>query len=184
MALSRACMSLSLRRAWIEICSWCPTWSAAWSLSLRRAWIEMVPSPPAASSRASRSPYGERGLKYRHRRKRRPQDQSLSLRRAWIEIRTEPFPASRHASLSLRRAWIEIFDGGWRGGSRGGRSPYGERGLKSCCGRGLLDVQASLSLRRAWIEISNPRPWNGRHESLSLRRAWIEISTRPSPASA
>ena len=188
----------------------------------------MVPSPPAASSRASRSPYGERGLKYRHRRKRRPQDQSLSLRRAWIEIRTEPFPASRHASLSLRRAWIEIrtvrwqntdcrslslrrawieirtvrwqntdcrslslrrawieiFDGGWRGGSRGGRSPYGERGLKSCCGRGLLDVQASLSLRRAWIEISNPRPWNGRHESLSLRRAWIEISTRPSPASA
>ena len=155
---------------------------------------------------AGRSPYGERGLKYRHRRKRRPQDQSLSLRRAWIEIRTEPFPASRHASLSLRRAWIEIrtvrwqntdcrslslrrawieiFDGGWRGGSRGGRSPYGERGLKSCCGRGLLDVQASLSLRRAWIEISNPRPWNGRHESLSLRRAWIEISTRPSPASA
>ena len=153
-----------------------------------------------------RSPYGERGLKsldfWRSNRTRGRSPYG----RAWIEIRTEPFPASRHASLSLRRAWIEIrtvrwqntdcrslslrrawieiFDGGWRGGSRGGRSPYGERGLKSCCGRGLLDVQASLSLRRAWIEISNPRPWNGRHESLSLRRAWIEISTRPSPASA
>ena len=90
----------------------------------------MVPSPPAASSRASRSPYGERGLKYRHRRKRRPQDQSLSLRRAWIEIRTVRWQNTDCRSLSLRRAWIEIFDGGWRGGSRGGRSPYGERGLK------------------------------------------------------
>ncbi len=144
--------SLSLRRAWIEICSWCPTWSAAWSLSLRRAWIEIRTEPFPASRHAS-----------------------LSLRRAWIEIRTVRWQNTDCRSLSLRRAWIEIFDGGWRGGSRGGRSPYGERGLKSCCGRGLLDVQASLSLRRAWIEISNPRPWNGRHESLSLRRAWIEI---------
>ena len=172
-----------------------------------RAWIEIRTRLWRFPAPVCRSPYGERGLR---NVKTAAQDtvvvKSLSLRRAWIEIRTEPFPASRHASLSLRRAWIEIrtvrwqntdcrslslrrawieiFDGGWRGGSRGGRSPYGERGLKSCCGRGLLDVQASLSLRRAWIEISNPRPWNGRHESLSLRRAWIEISTRPSPASA
>ena len=206
MALSRACMSLSLRRAWIEMSR--PQRRIP-SLSSRSPYGERGLKYAVGvrhGRRPGRSPYGERGLKYRHRRKRRPQDQSLSLRRAWIEIRTEPFPASRHASLSLRRAWIEIrtvrwqntdcrslslrrawieiFDGGWRGGSRGGRSPYGERGLKSCCGRGLLDVQASLSLRRAWIEISNPRPWNGRHESLSLRRAWIEISTRPSPASA
>ena len=206
MALSRACMSLSLRRAWIEMSRpqrRIPSLSSRSPYGERGLKSERSHSLPVGMRRSpygerglkyavgvrhgrrpGRSPYGERGLKYRHRRKRRPQDQSLSLRRAWIEIRTEPFPASRHASLSLRRAWIEIFDGGWRGGSRGGRSPYGERGLKSCCGRGLLDVQASLSLRRAWIEISNPRPWNGRHESLSLRRAWIEISTRPSPASA
>ena len=56
----------------------------------------------------SRSPYGERGLKY--------------------------FVASRYGfslvSLSLRRAWIEIFS---RASSRAEtcRSPYGERGLKS-----------------------------------------------------
>ena len=159
-----------------------------------------------STANSSRSPYGERGLKFEnlcHLRIRRKSlslrrawieirtvrwqntdCRSLSLRRAWIEIRTVRWQNTDCRSLSLRRAWIEIFDGGWRGGSRGGRSPYGERGLKSCCGRGLLDVQASLSLRRAWIEISNPRPWNGRHESLSLRRAWIEISTRPSPASA
>ena len=206
MALSRACMSLSLRRAWIEMSRpqrRIPSLSSRSPYGERGLKSERSHSLPVGMRRSpygerglkyavgvrhgrrpGRSPYGERGLKYRHRRKRRPQDQSLSLRRAWIEIRTEPFPASRHASLSLRRAWIEIrtvrwqntdcrslslrrawieiFDGGWRGGSRGGRSPYGERGLKSCCGRGLLDVQASLS----------------------LRRAWIEISTRPSPASA
>ena len=56
----------------------------------------------------SRSPYGERGLKY--------------------------FVASRYGfslvSLSLRRAWIEIFS---RASSSAEtcRSPYGERGLKS-----------------------------------------------------
>ena len=162
MALSRACMSLSLRRAWIEMSR--PQRRIP-SLSSRSPYGERGLKYAVGvrhGRRPGRSPYGERGLKwfrrrprqapgrvalltgerglkYRHRRKRRPQDQSLSLRRAWIEIRTEPFPASRHASLSLRRAWIEI---------------------------------------------SNPRPWNGRHESLSLRRAWIEISTRPSPASA
>ena len=86
MALSRACMSLSLRRAWIEM-----------SRPQRR-----IPSL------SSRSPYGERGLKY--------------------------FVASRYGfslvSLSLRRAWIEIFS---RASSRAEtcRSPYGERGLKS-----------------------------------------------------
>ena len=179
----------------------------------------MVPSPPAASSRASRSPYGERGLKYRHRRKRRPQDQSLSLRRAWIEIRTEPFPASRHASLSLRRAWIEIrtvrwqntdcrslslrrawieiFDGGWRGGSRGGRSPYGERGLKyRTPDRGMAVMSRSpygergLKYRHGQVqrrrECRSPYGERGLKSlrtvpssmdarSLSLRRAWIEI---------
>ena len=56
--------------------------------------------------------------------------ESLSLRRAWIEMQTGTRRTRSYASLSLRRAWIEIFDGGWRGGSRGGRFPYGERGLK------------------------------------------------------
>ena len=154
----------------------------------------------------SRSPYGERGLKsldfWRSNRTRGRSPYG----RAWIEIRTRlwRFPApvcrspygerglkserSHSLPVGMRRSPYGErglkYAVGVRHGRRPGRSPYGERGLKSCCGRGLLDVQASLSLRRAWIEISNPRPWNGRHESLSLRRAWIEISTRPSPASA
>ena len=36
---------------------------ASVSLSLRRAWIEIAP-PRATSGRTCRSPYGERGLKY------------------------------------------------------------------------------------------------------------------------
>ena len=57
-------MSLSVRRAWIEIG---PRLAGAsrrtWSLSVRRAWIEIALRPV-------------------HRRRKR----SLSVRRAWIEI--------------------------------------------------------------------------------------------------
>ena len=35
-----------------------------WSLSLRRAWIEICSRPVSAARRGRRSPYGERGLKY------------------------------------------------------------------------------------------------------------------------
>ena len=79
----------------------------------------------------SRSPYGERGLKYLGGRGHAPLVLSLSLRRAWIEI-----SISRSSFLRFPR-----------------RSPYGERGLKY-----FVDVERggqclSLSLRRAWIEI-------------------------------
>ena len=78
------------------------------SLSLRRAWIEIFPWSNC-----------------------RCQDRSLSLRRAWIEIRWLKKSPVSVASLSLRRAWIEMefpFDPKI---PRTGRSPYGERGLKS-----------------------------------------------------
>ena len=60
-----------------------------------------------------------------------------------------------------------------------GRSPYGERGLKSCGFQVIHAAKWSLSLRRAWIEI-RALPRQNRHcQSLSLRRAWIEMySTR------
>ena len=58
---------------------------------------------------------------------------------------------------------------------RGGRSPYGERGLKSSGDEREDGADESLSLRRAWIEI----PWlpcpAASRRSLSLRRAWIEM---------
>ena len=56
---------------------------------------------------------------------------SLPTRGAWIEIRR------------LRRCW----------GDLPGRSPHGERGLKSEAKRTFLAVQESLPTRGAWIEI-------------------------------
>ena len=54
-------MSLSARRAWIEIC-----WSGIirllkLSLSARRAWIEIHNDFNSAQATLSRSPQGERG---------------------------------------------------------------------------------------------------------------------------
>ena len=54
---------------------------------------------------------------------------SLSARRAWIEIPHAEYSGSTLlASLSARRAWIEINDPVSAGASHGGRSPQGERG--------------------------------------------------------
>ena len=56
--------SLSLRRAWIEICPRAALSVDCSSLSLRRAWIEISERTATMSRKRSRSPYGERGLKY------------------------------------------------------------------------------------------------------------------------
>ena len=106
---------------------------------------------------SGRSPYGERGLKSRLALHRPTARLSLSLRRAWIEITSRPLPPPTRSSLSLRRAWIEItirpFVIGWPC-----RSPYGERGLKFGAPAEPERDDASLSLRRAWIEMdSRPR---------------------------
>ena len=101
------------------------------SLSLRRAWIEIF---SRASSRAEtcRSPYGERGLKYRHPPGRDQRHESLSLRRAWIEIASSSTRRIRYRpSRSPYGERGLKFDGDLTelaGGA--GRSPYGERGLK------------------------------------------------------
>ena len=58
----------------------------------------------------------------------------------------------------------------------GGRSPYGERGLKFLIISNVLSHSRSLSLRRAWIEINHSMILKRYRQSLSLRRAWIEIS--------
>ena len=90
-------LSLSSRRAWIEIIRALIGQFRPSSLSSRRAWIEIVliGFPLLV---ASRSPHGERGLKSsRWRRSARPLPRSLSSRRAWIEItmlRTERHPAA------------------------------------------------------------------------------------------
>ena len=62
LVLPRGCwLSLSARRAWIEIV-YPGTWSGSiLSLSARRAWIEIAKSTPEDAKRRSRSPQGERG---------------------------------------------------------------------------------------------------------------------------
>ena len=103
-------MSLSARRAWIEICIFfslrLPIWA---SLSARRAWIEISKSKSRLQKNivALRKESVDRNRKLLH-----PSctaKMSLSARRAWIEICI--FFSLRlpiWASLSARRAWIEI----------------------------------------------------------------------------
>ena len=144
-------LSLSARRAWIEILVLAPLAARIASLSARRAWIEIN-----RSSAASASP------------------KSLSARRAWIEIwhclpcpavcrvalrkesvdrnrtphhrNTRPMP-----SLSARRAWIEI----------------------ACEMRCFLCLRSSLSARRAWIEITQGRRVSGR-AFVALRKESVD----------
>ena len=123
-------LSLSARRAWIEIgiihaCLAQPVKS----LSARRAWIEII-SPP---SDALRSWVALR----KESVDRNPENgsfdtsvaRSLSARRAWIEI-SMSYNAVKFWvwSLSARRAWIEIMGMIWRFRMVLCRSPQGERG--------------------------------------------------------
>ena len=56
-----------------------------------------------------------------------------------------------------------------------GRSPCGERGLKSWSWLSLPVVVSSLPVRGAWIEIINREIANRVDTSLPVRGAWIEI---------
>ena len=108
--------------------------------------------------------------------------ESLSSRRAWIEIRARKHLHRNDLSLSSRRAWIEILTSyvetsynavalltesvDWNpksetvNGNEAGRSPHGERGLKSCKVDLQINLKGSLSSRRAWIEIgTTPSTW-------------------------
>ena len=104
---------------------------------------------------SSRSPHGERGLKYKKLHDTEAAAMSLSTRRAWIEMYCMDETSLKAESLSTRRAWIEIQTGYSEGNYNLCRSPHGERGLK------LYDYDLfemdyrSLSTRRAWIEISD-----------------------------
>ena len=80
---------------------------------------------------ASRSPHGERGLKYLRGRAGGICRKSLSSWRAWIEIANHLSNCRRERSLSSWRAWIEILRCPLSNCERTSRSPHGERGLKS-----------------------------------------------------
>ena len=104
--LPRCQVSLSARRAWIEISidDLEPSKTRR-SLSARRAWIEIQISVSTVVGVLS-----------------------LSARRAWIEIKKVLISMYTYGSLSARRAWIEITQGVFNLFSNPGRSPQGERG--------------------------------------------------------
>ena len=61
------------------------------SLSARRAWIEIPTAPYSVRTAAGRSPHGERGLKFLKMAIMVIFIGSLSARRAWIEIAKKIF---------------------------------------------------------------------------------------------
>ena len=99
-------LSLSARRAWIEMPATCCKRQCLLSLSARRAWIEIHNILDLFLLR-----------------------RSLSARRAWIEITSDADWVRVYvSSLSARRAWIEIGINPDQSGKTDGRSPQGERG--------------------------------------------------------
>ena len=131
-------LSLPTRGAWIEITSSQLYFSGSESLPTRGAWIEISTVLPCSST-TSRSPHGERGLKFYstgyllwHRQGRSP-----------------------HGERGLKYLVRRIV------GAVCSRSPHGERGLKLLFEGPLVVGDASLPTRGAWIEISAPSPPGG-----------------------
>ena len=123
--------SLPVRGAWIEIPKadhlYC---HAPMSLPVRGAWIEIAPVAHPNAERPSRSPCGERGLKFLLIQRLQVKfgrspcgERGLKSKSSWATRRKEK-------SLPVRGAWIEITPGSGKSRKSGGRSPCGERGLK------------------------------------------------------
>ena len=147
-------MSLSSRRAWIEILGFVVVLiQITRSLSSRRAWIEIrwqgdvktcnvvalltesvdwnVIKIKEIVKSGGRSPHGERGLKCLTPLSILSYALSLSSRRAWIEIRLDYHSATSQDLVALLTEsvdWNIECEKGWNGYKS--RSPHGERGLK------------------------------------------------------
>ena len=79
--------SLPTRGAWIEITTDCNSPKARTpSLPTRGAWIEIADERKQSLLQRSRSPHGERGLKFKRLREYKFGYESLPTRGAWIEI--------------------------------------------------------------------------------------------------
>ena len=145
------------------------------SLSVRRAWIEIILLRVLQffALVALRKESVDRNFDIRHTTSTRPR--SLSVRRAWIEISVARYKPTPKPSLSVRRAWIEI-----RGARPiGCKCPVALRkeSVDRNCYAIFCDfaVQKSLSVRRAWIEMRKITITVDDATSLSVRRAWIEM---------
>ena len=127
-------LSLSARRAWIEILPANETLLATTSsLSARRAWIEIIPFRQCrriASVALRKESVDRNGVRYRHISFRR--FRSLSARRAWIEISIIKTLSGGILKVALRKESVD-------------------RNISRALT--FLVISWSLSARRAWIEI-------------------------------
>ena len=123
--------SLPIRGAWIEIVASGGSGIGTRSLPIRGAWIEMSMTKPVCMSSVSRSPSGERGLKYTA--------ESAGNQRGG-------------RSPSGERGLKYLLQGFFKSGGR--RSPSGERGLKYTPQRPPPSSHSSLPIRGAWIEMT------------------------------
>ena len=127
---SPASPSLPVRGAWVEICQATTAARRTRSLPVRGAWVEIACCVYVPLPRESRSPCGERGLKYL------PEHPPLrGGGRSPCGERGLKLPAV-HARPERR-----------------GRSPCGERGLKFRRDRAAVIVGRSLPVRGAWVEM-------------------------------
>ena len=109
----------------------------------------------AAAGGRRRSPCGERGLKWGRAAAADAQGWSLPVRGAWIEIgRSARSWRKRCTSLPVRGAWIEMRRKKLLLVRYRGRSPCGERGLKSTKKTLASLLASSLPVRGAWIEMA------------------------------
>ena len=170
-------LSLSARRAWIEMCIVSLNYKEVLSLSARRAWIEimMYDTSPLMQCVALRKESVDRNVLLVNGGVLL--SSSLSARRAWIEIHSAAtLRLWACPSLSARRAWIEILISTRQVclicvALRKESVDRNGLGFRHYC-----DDVSSLSARRAWIEIRITRKqWRVASSSLSARRAWIEM---------
>ena len=122
-------VSLSLRRAWIEIFSRASSRaetcrSPYGERGLKSRSIEIF------SQKVCRSPYGERGLKYRNYRNCAGFPCRSPYGERGLKLGVTVYAVVFGVSLFLRRAWIEMSLGSSYLTASLCRSPYGECGLK------------------------------------------------------
>ena len=166
--------SLPVRGAWIEIQVIVTPNAFCTSLPVRGAWIEINGACPKVGAIRSRSPCGERGLKYNIQ-----SPMIIALCRS---------PCGERGLKSAGRRALKCFPRRSPCGERGlkllcelvvrrrfRRSPCGERGLKyhrNSCG---LCGSSSLPVRGAWIEMQPFLIHVEGRTSLPVRGAWIEM---------
>ena len=146
------------------------------SLPARGARIEIAMQGKPFAGTTSRSPQGERGLKFRFVLPFAPPFASLPARGARIEIGTCFLHVSAVCrSLPARGARIEMATHPSWHARTPRRSPQGERGLKSAYSSRHHSKPRSLPARGARIEIWRSPSSSGCPASLPARGARIEI---------